>query len=154
MGQYHKVMNLDKMEQVSPYPLGLGAKQWEQVGCIAGMGDVLYVLLTASPARGGGDLEEIEPITGRWVGDRVVVVGDYTEDSDIANSPMPASELYGSEKFLDISEYVAEAIGKIFGYQYEGDGQEIVAGYGWATRTPDTTHWLHQESNPVSVTSS
>ena len=145
MGQYHKVMNLDKMEQLDPYPLGLGAKQWEHIG-EAGLGDAMYVLLTASPDRGGGDLDEIQGITGRWVGDRVVVVGDYTEDSDIPNSPIPASELYGSEKFLDISEAVAEAVGKIFGYKYEG--------IGWKTRIADTTHWLHQESNPVSVTSS
>ena len=136
MGQYHKVMNLDKMEQVSPYALGLGAKQWEQVACTAGMGEVLYVLLTASPARGGGDLDYFEHITGRWVGDRVVVVGDYTEDSDIPKSPMPASELYSSEFFLDISEYVAEAIGAIFGYQYVGEG--------WKDKVPDKTHFLHQ----------
>ena len=136
MGQYHKVMNLDKMEQVSPYALGLGAKQWEQVACTAGMGEVLYVLLTASPARGGGDLDYFEHITGRWVGDRVVVVGDYTEDSDIPKSPMPASELYSSEFFLDISEYVAEAIGAIFGYQYVGEG--------WKDRVSDKTHFLHQ----------
>jgi len=138
MGQYHKLMNLDKMEEVNPYALGLGAKQWEQVACNAGMGEVLYVLLTASPARGGGDLDYHEHITGRWVGDRVVVVGDYTEDTDIPKSPMPASELYGSEFFLDISEEVAEAIGAIFGYQYVGDG--------WKNRVPDTTHFLHQDA--------
>ena len=141
MGQYHKAMNLDKMEQVSPYALGLGAKQWEQVACNAGMGEVLYVLLTASPARGGGDLDYWEHITGRWVGDRVVIVGDYTEDTDIPKSPMPASELYGSEVFLDISEEVAEAIGAIFGYEYVGSRWE-----GYKDRVPDTTHFLHQDA--------
>jgi len=138
MGQYHVAMNLDKMEMVSPYPLGLGAKQWEQVACTAGMGDVLYVLLTASPARGGGDLDYFENITGRWVGDRVIIVGDYTEDGDIPNSPMPASELYGSEFFLDISEDVAEAIGSIFGYKYVGDG--------WKDRVADPKHFLHENT--------
>jgi hypothetical protein len=121
MGQYHKIANLDKMEIVEPYPLGLGAKQWEHIG-EGGLDTALYVLLTASPARGGGDLEEIKGVTGRWVGDRVAVIGDYTEDSDIPNSPIPASEIYGSDKFEDISSEVATAIGKIFGFDYSGDG--------------------------------
>lgn len=135
MGQYHELVNLDKMEVVHPHALGHGLKQWEQVATPAGMGDVMYVLLTASPARGGGDLEEVEGVTGRWVGDRIVVVGDYTEDSDIPNAPMPASELYGSEQLTDISAEVAHAMGKIFGYTYSGEG--------WKSRTPDRTHFLH-----------
>lgn len=135
MGQYHILINLDKMEKVNPHALGHGLKQWEQVATPAGMGDVMYVLLTASPARGGGDLDEVKGVTGRWVGDRVVVVGDYTEDKDIPKSPIPASELYDSKQLSDISLEVADAIGKIFGYKYSGDG--------WRDRMPDRTHWFH-----------
>lgn len=137
MGQYHIVVNLDKKEMLDPHILGLGLKQWEHIG-EAGMGDAMYVLLTASPARGGGDLEEIKGITGRWVGDRVVVVGDYTEDSDIPDSPIPAGKLYRSPELEDISSEVATAIGTIFGYTYDGEG--------WRERTPDPNHWLHKEA--------
>ena len=135
MGQYHKLINLDKKEAVEPYAIGLGAKQWEHLG-EAGLDTALYVLLIASPARGGGDLEEIRDVTGRWVGDRVVVVGDYTEDSDIPNSPIPASKLYHSDEIENISPMVANAIGAIFGYTYDGEG--------WKDRIPDPSHWLHK----------
>lgn len=134
MGQYHVVVNLDKLETVHPHALGLGLKQYEQIG-EAGLGDAIYLLTTASPNRGGGDLPFVEGVSGRWVGDRVVVVGDYTEEGDIPNSPIPAGDLYGSPELIDITEVVANAFGEIFGYRYEGDG--------WRNRVADTSHWMH-----------
>lgn len=134
MGQYHNVVNLDKLEMVHPHQLGLGLKQYEQIGD-AGLGDAIYLLTTASPARGGGDLPFVADVSGRWVGDRVVVVGDYTEDGDIPNSPIPASDFYGSPELIDITEMVANAFTEIFGYRYEGDG--------WKLRVADKSHWMH-----------
>jgi hypothetical protein len=114
MGQYHKLINLDKREQVNPENLGLGAKQYEQTGTAGDFGDALYLLLMSSPNRGGGDWDYFPNLSGRWVGDRVIVLGDYTEDEDLP-SYENASLLYsGSYDWLDISEEVAEALAKVY----------------------------------------
>ena len=116
MGQYHKLINLDKEEQVISYPLGLMAKQYEQTGTAGSFGDALYLLLMSSPNRGGGDWDLFPNLSGRWVGDRVIVLGDYTEDSDLPNYPN-ASKLYeASEQWTDISNEVAEALKKVFDF--------------------------------------
>lgn len=116
MGQYHKLINLDKREQVNPYPLDLGAKQYEQTGTAADFGDALYLLLMSSPNRGGGDWEHFPNLSGRWVGDRVIVLGDYTEDEDLPNYPK-ASKLYSESKdWTDISDEVAQALKKVFDF--------------------------------------
>jgi hypothetical protein len=116
MGQYHKLVNIDKEEQVISYPLGLMAKQYEQTGTAGDFGDALYLLLMTSPNRGGGDWELFPNLSGRWVGDRVIVLGDYTEDGDLPNYPN-ASKLYDeSENWEDISNEVAEALKKVFDF--------------------------------------
>jgi hypothetical protein len=116
MGQYHKLVNIDKQEQVISYPLGLMAKQYEQTGTAGDFGDALYLLLMTSPNRGGGDWELFPNLSGRWVGDRVIVLGDYTEDGDLPNYPN-ASKLYSaSENWKDISNEVAEALKKVFDF--------------------------------------
>ena len=56
MGQYHKLVNFDKKEIVHPHKLGLGLKQVEHTGCPASLSDALYLLVSTSPAAGGGDL--------------------------------------------------------------------------------------------------
>ena len=140
MGQYHKLVNLDKKEIVHPYNLGLGAKQYEQTGENGSMSDALYLLVMTSPARGGGDWESFENLSGRWVGDRVIVLGDYTEDKDIPNYAN-ASKLYSesatSEDWKDISDEVAQALGKVFGFEI--DTEET----GWRTRKELAGHWLN-----------
>ena len=105
MGQYWKVVNLDKKEFVNPHKLGCGLKLWEQLANSPGVGQALIVLQAAMPeARGGGDFtldstdeayNEIAKRTiGRWAGDRVVLVGDYAEDSDLPRR-QKASAIYG-----------------------------------------------------------
>jgi len=137
MGQYHKLINLDKKEQVISYALGLGAKQYEQTGDSGSMSDALYLLLMSSPSRGGGDWDYFPELSGRWVGDRVAVVGDYTEDGDIPNYK-DASKLYQqSEDWADISDLVAVALGKVFGFEIDTEEQ------GWRTRQLDTSHFLN-----------
>jgi hypothetical protein len=113
MGQYWKVVNLDKKEYLDPHKLGAGLKLWEQLANYPGTGTALIVLCAAMPeARGGGDLDlednwhgpertfpeyntsparmpdaypEIAARTiGRWAGDRIALVGDYAEDGDLA----------------------------------------------------------------------
>ena len=108
MGQYHVLVNYDKKEIVHPYGLGLGAKQVEQLGAFKGtIADAMYLLVMTSPNAGGGDLP-LTSVSGRWAGDRVMVVGDYTEDNDVPSIPN-ASQLYGME-CTDITEKVAEAL--------------------------------------------
>jgi hypothetical protein len=134
MGQYWKPVNLDKREFINPHKLGCGLKLWEQLANHPGTGTALLILQAAMPeGRGGGDLEEDEVI-GRWAGDRVVLIGDYAEDSDLKNSPVKASKIYklcwspeyGGKKprgaFLDISDLVAPVIERELGGKYTGDG--------------------------------
>jgi len=114
MGQYHKVVNLDKQEQVVAHNLGLGAKQYEQTGTAGSMSDALYLLLMTSPERGGGDWQRFDDLSGRWVGDRVVVLGDYTEDDDYAEYPRFGQLYSQSHAWADISEEVAVALAKVW----------------------------------------
>ena len=113
MGQYHVLVNYDKKEVVEPYGIGLGGKQVEQLGAFKGtIADAMYLLVMTSPARGGGDLP-LTGVSGRWAGDRVMIVGDYTEDSDVPSIPN-VSKLYNGD-YLDISNQVAEALQIAFG---------------------------------------
>ena len=126
MGQYHVLANLDKREVVVPHALGLGLKQREHVGAFYGsLSDALYILTMTSPARGGGDFPQVG-ISGRWAGDRCVVLGDYTEDSDLSDFPN-AGSLYGEacdsdSGWTDISEIVATGLGTLFGFTMSGTG--------------------------------
>jgi len=122
MGQYWVVVNLDKKEFVHPHKLGTGMKLWEQVANHPGTGTALLILTAAMPEpRGGGDLalnERSEKVIGRWAGDRVAIVGDYAEDSDLPVE-FEASTIYNrclssegefSYKYTDISKLVVAVI--------------------------------------------
>lgn len=117
MGQYHKLVNLDKQEQVSPYAIGLLGKQYEHTGSPGGLSDALYLLTMISPEQGGGDFPLTE-VSGRWAGDRVVVVGDYTQENAVPGYEGDTSKLYEAE-FSDISDKVREAFSQIFEIAYE-----------------------------------
>jgi hypothetical protein len=129
MGQYHKLINLDKQEVVEPNGLGLFSKQYEHTGVEASLADAIYLLVMSSPASGGGDWPEFE-VSGRWCGDRVIVLGDYTRE--IPNYEGDASKLWGeSDEWKNISTEVREALGTTFGITYKvetkvwaDDGQE------------------------------
>lgn len=92
MGQYHKVVNLDKREFLNPHGLGDGLKLREQTDSgPGGTATALIVLLAVSSGRGGGDLtvpDENNTIVGRWGGDRIAIVGDYEEPEDLPNEPL------------------------------------------------------------------
>ena len=91
----------------------------------------MYLLVMTSPARGGGDWPELE-IAGRWVGDRVVILGDYTEDSDLPPE-LDGAKLYERlyNKGNNITAEVAEALGEVWNF--------TVKGTGWATRVANKT---------------
>ena len=134
MGQYHILVTLDTREYVVPHDLGLGLKQLEHNGAFDGtLADALYFLTMTSPARGGGDYQQTD-ISGRWAGDRCIVLGDYTEDSDIPHY-IGAGDLYGQimenshGEWVDISEDVADELGQVFGFRIEKEGR-----LGWKRR--------------------
>src|SRR5687767_2122060 len=81
MGQYHLPVNLDKREYLHPHKFGDGLKLLE-FAAAPGPGTLtgLSVLLACSHGRGGGDLPgEKSEWTGRWAGDRIIILGDYAE---------------------------------------------------------------------------
>jgi len=118
MGQYHILVNLDKKEVVKPHGLSLGSKQYEQVGCEGSLPDAMYVLAMTSPAEGGGDFPMTE-VSGRWVGDRVVVVGDYTKDGAIPGfeNSKTLSQI-ANETYEDITPKLRDAFEKIYEISY------------------------------------
>ncbi|OJW29942.1 MAG: hypothetical protein BGO51_18820 [Rhodospirillales bacterium 69-11] len=100
MGQYYYIIDLDARGFPDPRKLGSGRKAWEQIANAASTPQALFVLLTCSNGRGGGDFiprlgKGDERIIGCWAGHRIAVVGDYAEDGDFAAKPdEKISELY------------------------------------------------------------
>lgn len=128
MGQYHSLYNLDKRELLHPWAIGLGAKQREHTGHEASLSDMMYILTTCSPMRGGGDFvaEVMKEFIGRWVGDRVVVVGDYAEQGDIPNFDMSTLS-----DFTDISGQARAFIYEVYGIRF------TTTDYGWQRIYPE-----------------
>lgn len=98
MGQYHKVVNLDKKQYLHPHRLGDGLKLGEFSR--SWTAQALVMLLAVSNGRGGGDFHinnDPDNLIGSWGGDRIAVVGDYTDDNDFrtVDGEPPASDLYG-----------------------------------------------------------
>lgn len=134
MGQYHRLVNLDKKEVVLPSGLGFGTKQYEHTSVEGSLSDAMYLLATCSPNRGGGDFP-LTDVSGSWVGDRIVVVGDYTIDEDIPDYPN-ASQIFGDSGveeggWTDITDKVRSAFETIFGMQYK---YVELSGYGYWER--------------------
>jgi len=116
MWQYWKTVSLTKREYVDNHKLGTGAKLWEQLANHPGTGAALIILCAAMPeSRGGGDLslysndKNYNAITrrtiGRWAGDRIALVGNYAEQSDLPPSD-DADLIYhlcDSEEGIDVA---------------------------------------------------
>ena len=89
MGQYYRIVNLDKKLRLDISPFNNGAKFMEfacsQEGAMLG----LAVLLADGNGRGGGDLRvrtEQHPIVGSWAGDRIVICGVYADPGNFTDS--------------------------------------------------------------------
>jgi hypothetical protein len=118
MGQYHKLVNLDKQEVVDPHGIGLFSKQYEHTGIEGSLADAIYLLVMSSPNSGGGDWPGTV-VSGRWCGDRVVVLGDYTMADSIQGYEGDASTLYSeADSWLNISEQVRDAFALVFPITY------------------------------------
>ena len=131
MGQYHTLFNLDKLEVVNPHELGFGAKQVEHTGFKGSLSDILYALTAYKSARGGGDFADDGGIfKGRWHGDRVAVIGDYYEESDLPAAWAEAlSDIGEPTKFKDISDEIRPFVDKLFNedgkYDYRNLSQQL-----------------------------
>jgi hypothetical protein len=169
MGQYWYVVNLDKKEFIHPHKLGCGLKLWEQLANHPSTGSALLILCAhpKGVGRGGGDFdieknwsgpervfprdncqpgpmpEEYHKIArrtiGRWAGDRIMLIGDYSEKSDskkydlheiyelCTDSVSEASECLKrkfkvSELYKDISEDVCAVIEHELHGRFTGTG--------------------------------
>lgn len=152
MGQYWLPVNLDKKEFIDPHKLGVGLKLGEQLGSGHGTPDAMFILLAAmKERRGGGDFdwdtnyygpertmahhsgapveEEYNVVAkrtiGRWVGDRVAVIGDYAENSDLPVKRLRAKTIYHrcrKGEFKDITDDVMRVIEHEIGGKFTGSG--------------------------------
>lgn len=111
MGQYYIICNLDKRQYLHPHKFGDGLKLLE-FGCSAeGILTGLTYLLADGNGRGGGDITPIGDLSGSWVGDRVVIAGDYA-DNHFIPLVLDYETLfhYAMDFYEDISDQVIEEI--------------------------------------------
>jgi len=99
MGQYFKIVCLDRKEYIHPHSLEKGAKLWEI--CADNIGGLLVFLLRKSSETGGGDIQKEYKYAGRWAGCKVLVVGDYDESGLY-------DEACEEKGWKDISKEIAE----------------------------------------------
>lgn len=119
MGQYYKIVNIDKKQFLNPHRFGDGLKLLEFGSSGGGTMNGLAVLLANSNNRGGGDLRSDHEIVGSWAGDRIVIAGDYAvptdkgENSRVKGADGKFANLYyrcDTDEFEDISEQVLIAM--------------------------------------------
>jgi hypothetical protein len=141
MGQYHILVNVDKREWVDPWDIALGSKQWEHTSgeswpLVGSLADAMYILTMTSPARGGGDLPKVD-ISSRWAGDRVMIVGDYTEDEDLPPEFL-GSELYttAQNSYTNITDKVRLAFTQIFDIKWQSEEHSF--GTVWSRKVKES----------------
>ena len=121
MGQYHLIANLDKREYLYPHEFGDGFKLMEFGQSAGGPLTGLAVLLAATNGRGGGDFwdpgvdvyDQAWSPTGRWVGDRIAIIGDYFENGDVPDlTVLDMQDLWSDEPqtWTNISSLVAASL--------------------------------------------
>lgn len=116
MGQYYKLVNLSKKEYINPQELdGHDAKACEVLMRGSAVGQVLLMLLTNHPEhRGGGDIKIVGPlkeVMGRWIGDEVIVAGDYIKDKDYFPRDGTRVSLIKQECENDVFKNIIDMVG-------------------------------------------
>lgn len=113
MGQYFKIVNLDKKQFLHPHKFDDGLKLMEfgrsSDGTMAG----LAILLADSNGRGGGDCRSESPWVGTWAGDRIVITGDYADEGKWGDGLLydkTVDDEDGTAEYEDISEQVLRAL--------------------------------------------
>lgn len=126
MGQYYRLVNLDKEQYLDPHHCGDWAKLMELASSGCGMLACLAILLADGNGKGGGDLGHYDvntgrydsaddPMIGSWAGDRIVLCGDYSDpDTWVKTSTEedPRRNLYehAGQHFTDVSAHAVKAI--------------------------------------------
>jgi hypothetical protein len=126
MGQYFKLVNLDKREVVNPWDIGGVAKFWEWL--YNPQARVLVWLLRQSDGDGGGDIDTAEreryTTLGCWAGDRITLVGDY--DSSGLWDEAATRDDHGLEHpdalYTDISETLRKEFNEAVQRDHGGPG--------------------------------
>lgn len=78
MGQYFKAVNIDKKEYIHAHDLDGGLKLPEIMFSSGGVAGALCLLLANGPMDGlCMSHDGLGGVMGRWVGDRVLLAGDY-----------------------------------------------------------------------------
>ena len=110
MGQYFKVLNLDKKEYLHPHCCGDGLKLMEFGASPDGTMLGLALLLRQSTGSGGGDFHgtDGEGLLGRWAGDRVAIVGDYDESGLYDETETWLNISHGVVALMEQDEYVLQ----------------------------------------------
>lgn len=100
MGQYFYIVNTTKEEYLHPHKFGSGLKFLEFTSdpCSA-MTALAHLLAQSSDVPGWQGNE----ITGRWIGDNIVIVGDY-DNSGLFDT--------ASDDYTDISNALIQHMGK------------------------------------------
>lgn len=98
MGQYHKLVNLDKKEFINPHKMGSGLKLDEFNESLVMV--ALSILLSDNNGQGCGDIFKKgrggpADHSGRWAGNRIVITGDYTAHGT-HKEERDGDNLYGS----------------------------------------------------------
>lgn len=96
MGQYHHPVCIEAEEALVPHSMGLLLKEAEQGWSRPGTPSAMVALVCARGGNMPADFSQ-SPLIGRWAGKRVLVQGDYAEDTDISGwDGPPLSMLYSA----------------------------------------------------------
>ena len=100
-----------------PWRIGGLAKLWEW--CANRQAGIFPFLLRKSSEGGGGDIQKDYQTAGRWVGDRIVLVGDYDESKLWDQSERKYKDI-SAQLVKDYNDFIEIKHGKL---HYEGKGE-------------------------------
>src|ERR1700681_725859 len=96
MGQYHHPLCIEAEEGLNPAGMDSGLKEGEQGFSRPSTPNAIVALVCARGGNMPADCSH-SPLIGRWAGKRVLIQGDYAEDSDIPDwDGPPLSKLYNA----------------------------------------------------------
>jgi len=106
MEQRYIIVNLDKKEFVDPCSLDQGAQFWEiAVNRVSAV--LPFLLRQCTGYAASMDIGDNHNHVGRWVGDRVVVVGEYDESGIYNLARMsPVWKDIGCDVFLELNAFI------------------------------------------------
>lgn len=146
MGQYHLFANITKREFFRLHEAGV-----KMVEIAANNGAApLVPLLAISNNRGGGDLKDVTVsgikggALGRWAGDHVLLVGDYTEPGDILGYP---HEDHGIRDVYDLCLFASFTDGELD--DHNASRTEAALKHGSTPPPPLTREQLFTDITPL-----